>query len=122
MEEQVKEQFEKFQNGWTAAVDAGAKTALSNNEVVMNSFSQLLKDQVEFGRACMDIGRKQVESLSKDSDLTALFSDQGAPADYYAAATKYGEALRDNATNTFSRMATINREAADTLAKAFTQA
>src|SRR5699024_3039894 len=122
MEEQVKEQFEKFQNGWTAAVDTGAKAALSNNEVVMNSFSQLLKDQVEFGRACTDIGRKQLESLSQNNDLTTVFSDQGAPADYYAAATKYGEALRDNATNAFSRIATINREAAATFVKSFTQA
>src|SRR5699024_3627377 len=106
----------------TAAIDAGAKTALSNSEVVMDSFSQLLKDQVEFGRACMDIGRKQMESLAKNNDLTALFSDQDAPADYYTAATKYGEALRDNTANAFSRMTSINREAADTVVKSFTQA
>lgn len=121
MEEQVKEQFEKFQNGWTAAVDTGSKTALASNEVVLDSFGQLLKDQAEFGRAWMDISRKQAETLANDKDVAALFSDKGAPADYYAAAAKYGEALRKNATDAFARMTTINREAADSFVKACTQ-
>lgn len=122
MEEQVKDQFEKFQNGWTAAIDAGSKAALRSNEVVMDSFGQLLRDQAEFGRTCMDIGRKQIESLSSEQDATTLFSDKGAPANYYAAATKYGEALRKNATDAFTRVSAINREAADTFVRACTQA
>lgn len=121
MEEQVKEQFEKFQNGWTAAIDASSKTALAGNEVVLDSFGQLLKDQAEFGRVWMNIGRKQAESLAADKDVTALFNDTGAPADYYAAATQYGEALRKNATDVFTRMTAINREAADTFVKACSQ-
>lgn len=121
MEEQMKEQFAKFQNGMASAASAGSKTALRSNAVLMDSFGQLLKDQVAFGRTCMDIGRKQMETLSKDNDVTALFSDKGVSTDYYAAASKYGEALRKNSEDTFKRMTTVSREATDTFAKACVQ-
>lgn len=116
MEEQMKQQFEQFQNGLTAVIEAGSKMAgpvLRSNEVLIDSFGQFVKDQSEFGRTSLKIGQKQAESLTKQGDVTALFGQQDAWSDQYKAATQYGEAVRKNAENAYERLISISREAAD---------
>lgn len=117
MKDQMEKQFEQFQRGLTSALEGSSKMTgpvLRTNEVMVDSFNQLIKAQLEFSRSCMDIGRKQMESVTKEQDFTALFSDQGAATDYYAAVSKYGEAVRENAEKTQDRIETIGREMTDT--------
>lgn len=121
MEEQIKEHFEKFQNGLMSAFDTGSKMAepaMRGNEVVVDSVAQLVKDQVAFSRSCLDIGFRQVETLATDKDAAALWGDSNAPADYYKAVTQYGEALRRNAGNTGERLIGIGRETLDSASAA----
>lgn len=125
MEEQMKQQFEQFQNGFKAVFETGPKMVepvLRSGEVAIDSLSQLVKDQFEFSRSCLDISRRQLDSLAKSNDVTAVFRDQSASSEFYTAAMHYGEALRQNAESTRERMATIGREATDTAANVSAQA
>lgn len=120
MEEQFKQQFDKMQNSCKAFYDAGQKVtepALRSSEIAFDSIGQLVKDQFEFGRACLDINRKQMEA-AQNRDLSALTRDNGMATDYYDAVVQYGEALRQNAENTCNRMLAIGRESATAFADA----
>lgn len=118
MEEQIKQQFEKFQSGLTSALETNAELlsyAARSNEVVLDSLEQLTKDQIAFGRSCRDIGQRQLETLTKDNDVSALFTDQSVRSDSYDAVTKYGEAVRKNAENAYKRFTSLGREATETV-------
>jgi hypothetical protein len=123
MEEQVNQQFEQFQNSFKTAFETSQKMmepTLRSSEVVIDSLGQLARDQFEFGRTCMDIGRKQFETLQKSDDPSAVFQDTDTPSEYYNAALKYGEAVSQNAERTGERMMSIGNELVDTLTQAAT--
>ncbi|HET7313954.1 hypothetical protein [Salinisphaera sp.] len=125
MEEQRKQQPERFQNEFKSMFDANQKmmeSAVRSSEVAIDSLNQLAKDQYEFNRSCLEIGRRQMESLQTSNDATGLFRETGASSDYYNASLRYGEALRQNAEHTRDRMMAIGREATDTAAGASAQA
>lgn len=116
MQEQMKQQFDQFQNGFKAMFGIWpkmAEPALRSSEVVIDSLSQLTQDQFQFARSCLDIGRRQMESVAQGNDVTALFRNQGAVSEYYSATLRYSDALRQNAERTLERMAAIGREATD---------
>jgi hypothetical protein len=120
MEEQFQQQYEQFQNGFKSVFEAGQKMsepALRGSEVAIDSLNQLVKDQFEFGRSCMQIGQKQMEALQSADGMSALY-DTNAPSEYYNAAQRYGEAVRKNAEQTCDRMMTLGREATDKAADA----
>src|SRR5699024_4295553 len=76
---------------------------LRTNKVMLDGFSQLLKDQFEFGQSCMAIGRRQMTAFIQEPGPAALRASRDAAGDYYAAARKYGEAVRGNAVQTHNR-------------------
>jgi len=125
MQKHMRQQFEQFQHGLVSAFEQSAKLAgpmLRTNEVMVDGFSQLLKDQVEFGQSCMAIGHRQMTAFMRASGPAALRASRDAASDYYAAASKYGEAMRSNAVQTHHRLMAIGDAATHTPAPATAQA
>src|SRR5699024_6107956 len=94
MQKHMRQQFEQFQHGLVSAFEQSAKLAgpmLRTNEVMVDGFSQLLKDQAEFGQSCMAIGHRQMTAFMRASGPAALRASRDAASDYYAAASKYGK-------------------------------
>ena len=118
MDKQVEKQFEQFQDGFKSFFEAGQKMmapAFQGGEVAIESLHKAAEDQIQFGRSCLDISRKQAESLKSAKDATEAFRGTEAWSDFYSAATTYGEALRKNAEQTRDRLLKVGREATETV-------
>jgi hypothetical protein len=119
MDKQMEKQFGQFQDGFKSAFEAGQKMmqpVLHSSEVAMDSLNKLAEDQIQFSRSCLEINRKQVESLREADSITGMFPSTDAWSGFYKAATTYGEDLCKNAEETRDRMLKIGREAAETVA------
>lgn len=113
----MEEQFETFQKGFKSWIDAGqrlSEPAIRGSEAAFSSLNQLVEDQLAFGQACAEIAQRQMGALGQEDPVAALRQEDVYGA-YGAAAKRYGEALRKNATDTRDRMRGVGREAIDTV-------